>query len=65
MRDFEIIPVENCDHGVTILFDKEKANGMTPDEVRKEFPRGNIYCDKCGYYGVMYASFEHYIAGDW
>lgn len=33
-------------------------------EVRKKFPR-NTVCPTCGSPGFYYASFAHYIAGDW
>lgn len=35
-------------------------------EVRKRFPRLHGVCPKgCGFTGIAYASFEHYIYGDW
>ncbi len=34
-------------------------------ETRRRFPRFHGSCDACGFSGVAYASFEHYIAGDW
>lgn len=46
-------------------FDAEAAKGMTADEVREKFPRSYGQCSKCGATGVAYASFEHYLAGDW
>jgi len=47
------------------VYDSEKAKGMDVYEVRKHFPRIDWCCDHCGACGVSYASFEHYIAGDW
>lgn len=60
-----------CDHGVT--FDevawKEAAytgNIMTIEDVRKRWPRGFGLCPRgCGFYGIAYASYIHYLAGDW
>lgn len=53
-----------CDHGVS--YDSEAAKGLDVAEVRKRWPRGWGPCPKgCGYNGIAYASFEHYICGDW
>lgn len=58
---------KDCDHGV--VFDEEeykKNPGMTPAEVQKRWPRGWGLCPKgCGFNGIAYASYMHYIAGDW
>jgi hypothetical protein len=54
----------NCDHGVT--FDAEAAKGLDEYEVRRRWPRGWGPCPKgCGFSGIAYASYEHYIMGDW
>lgn len=54
----------NCDHGVT--FDEEAARGLSVSEIRKRWPRGFGECPKgCGWNGIYYVSFAHYIAGDW
>lgn len=35
-------------------------------EVRKRWPRLDGLCPKgCGFYGAAYASYAHYIMGDW
>jgi len=56
-----------CDHGV--LFDEEeykKTPNMTAEEIRKRWPRGYGLCPKgCGFNGIYYASYIHFIAGDW
>lgn len=56
-----------CDHGV--IFDEEeykKHPNMSSNEVQKRWPRGWGLCPKgCGFNGIAYASFLHYIAGDW
>lgn len=60
---------ENCSHGV--VFDRDDAALLDdPNEVRKKYPRGwfteNHPCPYgCDYRGIYYASFEHYISGDW
>lgn len=53
-----------CDHG--IVFDAEQAKNMDSYEVREAFPRLSGVCPKgCGYVGIAYASYLHYISGDW
>jgi len=55
-----------CDHGV--VFDEAawKAEQPTPWTVRERWPRLFGPCPKgCGFNGIAYASFGHYIAGDW
>jgi hypothetical protein len=55
-----------CDHGVT--FDREEAKRLllSPPFVRARWPRLDGPCPKgCGYSGIAYASFAHYISGDW
>lgn len=55
---------EACTHGVT--FDGEAAKGLSPDEIRKRWPRGWGLCKLgCGFSGIAYASFLHYVSGDW
>jgi hypothetical protein len=53
-----------CDHGIT--FDAVAARGLPAVEVQRRWPRGWGECPKgCGYTGIAYASYEHYLAGDW
>lgn len=55
-----------CDHG--IRFDKDMAEGfrMTSAEIKNRWPRLEGECTKgCGYRGIAYASFAHYVYGDW
>lgn len=58
-----------CDHGVT--FDEEAfmqrvlQKPLSPYEVRKRWPRFAGTCQLCGFSGIYYASYMHYIAGDW
>jgi len=36
------------------------------DEIKRRWPRLGGLCPKgCGYNGIAYASYEHYIYGDW
>jgi len=50
-----------------VAFDEKAAKGMTSDEVREVYPRKYLQCTnpECSYQVVAYASFSHYIAGDW
>ena len=53
-----------CDHGVS--FDSDKSQNLSVAELRKAYPRLMGLCPKgCGYNGIAYASFKHYIMGDW
>jgi hypothetical protein len=55
-----------CDHNLVLpLFDPELAKGMGASEVRKHFPRFSGKCPVCGEQVTVYASWQHYIAGDW
>lgn len=54
---------DECDHGVK--FDAEVAKNLSAMEVRRLFPRFSGKCEKCGYEGAYYASYEHYLSGDW
>lgn len=56
---------ELCDHGVRVEFDAETAKDMTADEVQARYPRAHVNCALCGFTGVIYASEQHYYAGDW
>lgn len=66
MNDSNKLPPEQaaCDHGIT--FDEEAAKGLPASEVRKRWPRGWGSCPKgCGWSGIYYASYAHYLYGDW
>ena len=56
-----------CSHG--ILFDEVSARGLSSSEIRERWPRGSFSeqtpCVDCGYIGIAYASYKHYLAGDW
>lgn len=45
-------------------FVSEVAAKLSPTDVRLAFPRVTHVCE-CGVATICYASFEHFIAGDW
>lgn len=51
----------HCKHDPTPEFDPAAARGLPSEEVRKRWPRAK--CSMCG--AMLYASEEHYLAGDW
>jgi hypothetical protein len=62
---------EACTHyKVMPKFDEEvwraesKVFGNDTSETRKRWPRFSGSCPDCGWSGIMYASYLHYIAGD-
>lgn len=56
--------MDECDHGVS--FDKEAAESLSTEEIRRRWPRLFGLCPKgCGYDGIYYASYAHYVYGDW
>lgn len=58
--------MEACTHyKVTPKFDEEKAQGLDSHEVKSRWPRFSGMCPDCGWHGIMYASYSHYIHGDW
>ena len=55
---------KSCTHGVT--FDAEAAKGLSAREIQRRWPRGAGPCPLgCGLNGTFYASYEHYLSGDW
>jgi len=58
---------EACEHPKTTPpFDAEEARKLNDaGEVRKKFPRFFGQCPDCGAQVIGYASYEHYIMGDW
>lgn len=56
---------DECDHPKMASFDESEANGMLASEVRQRWPRGSGVCPDCGMNGIFYASYLHYLAGDW
>ena len=51
--------------GCTPYFDEEKAKDMSVSEIKQNYPRFCGICSVCGFHGISYASYSHYIAGDW
>ena len=57
---------EACTHyKVMPKFDEEAAKGLDCYEVRKRWPRFYGECPDCKQTGVYYASYMHYLMGDW
>lgn len=55
-----------CQHPkVTPDFDEEAASSMSSNEVRRKWPRFSGKCPDCSFNGIIYASYFHYICGDW
>jgi hypothetical protein len=56
-----------CKHtGVPLpAFNSSEAFNIQSEEVRKRFPRFSGTCPDCKGLVIVYASYEHYIAGDW
>lgn len=53
-----------CMHGLS--FDEGATARLSAAEVAKRWPRLDGPCPLgCGYCGLAYASFTHYVAGDW
>jgi hypothetical protein len=46
-------------------FDGEAAASLSVQEIRRRWPRSEAPCPMCGVCVIGYASWEHYIAGDW
>lgn len=44
-----------------VTYDAAAARGLSATEVRERFPRG--HCTDCN--TILYATFEHIIAGGW
>lgn len=47
-------------HWPTPVYDPNDRECRTPDDVRRKYPRTHCACG-----AICYASFTHYIAGDW
>lgn len=69
-KDIEALKVSACNHGVHFDDDCFAANTFSVTEIRRRWPRGEFTAERpcpkgCGYVGIAYASFKHYVAGDW
>jgi len=66
LRSIRNVEPDGCKHEAVLpQFDWETAQTMTPTEVRKKFPRFHGVCPGCNEQVVVYASYEHYLSGDW
>ncbi len=55
-----------CDHAAVMpTVTDDELNGLSVDEVRERHPRFMGECPECGMALIAYASFRHYLAGDW
>lgn len=55
-----------CPHTlVQPTFDEEAARGLDEYEVRRRWPRFMGQCPTCKGQVIIYASYLHYIMGDW
>jgi len=80
-KDESLKPEDSCDHGVTfdkeeaekVLGDWQPKDAVefvmgnpATVEIRRRWPRLDGECPYgCGYVGIYYASYAHYIMGDW
>ena len=57
----------SCEHPLLPepAFEEELTRNMPAHEVRRQWPRGSARCPNCGEWIVKYASYAHYIYGDW
>lgn len=61
----ETDPTE-CKHPKTLpAFDEAAARGLGAGEVRARWPRFYGPCPDCGAQMIAYASYLHYLMGDW
>lgn len=49
------------DHTKLVSFDPATARDLDSSEIRRRWPR--VTCQEC--HTILYASYDHYIAGDW
>lgn len=56
-----------CEHTnlPPVPFDEKASKGLSAPEVRSRWPRLYQICPDCKAGVICYASFRHYIAGDW
>lgn len=54
-----------CDFDEPVTFDEEAAKGLSPSEIREKWPRKFSKCKKCQHTSIRYASYAHYVYGDW
>ena len=58
---------DGCPHDAVPppAFDLAAASGLEAEEVRRRWPRFHGVCPTCQGLLISYASYEHYILGDW
>jgi hypothetical protein len=55
-----------CKHNnLPVKYDAEDCKDKDDAYVREHYPRFYGPCPDCGEVMIGYASFEHYVAGDW
>lgn len=59
-------PPHKCELPI-VPFDEEtaKQEKLSSTEVKRRWPRGHYTCPDCGISTIVYASYAHYIWGDW
>lgn len=61
-----MIDPDICEHDdCKVEFDERECIDKDRDYVRKHYPRFYGECPDCGASIIRYASFLHYIMGDW
>ena len=58
--------VESCTHGVVFDLENVKRLSLSSRDIKTLYPRLSGVCPLgCGYNGIAYASYEHFVYGDW
>lgn len=58
--------IQICTHGIVFDLDNVKRLSLQSQDIKTLYPRLCGTCPLgCGYNGIAYASYEHYIYGDW
>lgn len=60
-------PQNTCKHAkhMPVIPEGVELFKLSSQEVREQYPRYSGRCDDCGTLVILYASPEHYVAGDW
>ena len=55
-----------CEHQAhTPAFDAQACRYLSPEQVREQYPRYEGTCTACHARIILYASLEHFHAGEW
>lgn len=55
-----------CEHKlISPPYDEQAAKGLSVHEVRERWPRFDGICPECRQKVIVYASFLHFLRGDW